>query len=48
MTPDLVELPPDATVADALAEVRRRAEELAARLRDLRRRGWAAQGDGAR
>jgi Mg/Co/Ni transporter MgtE len=28
MTPDLVELPPEATVADAFAEVRRRAEEL--------------------
>jgi CBS domain-containing protein/sporulation protein YlmC with PRC-barrel domain len=28
MTPDLVELPPTATVADAFAEVRRRAEEL--------------------
>jgi magnesium transporter len=28
MTPDLVELPPFATVAEAMAEVRRRAEEL--------------------
>jgi CBS domain-containing protein/sporulation protein YlmC with PRC-barrel domain len=28
MTPDLVELPPTATVSDAFAEVRRRAEEL--------------------
>jgi CBS domain-containing protein/sporulation protein YlmC with PRC-barrel domain len=28
MTPDLVELPPTATVADAVAEIRRRAEEL--------------------
>jgi magnesium transporter len=28
MTPDLVELPPSATVADAVAEIRRRAEEL--------------------
>jgi len=28
MTPDLVELPPTATVADAFAEVRRRSEEL--------------------
>jgi Mg/Co/Ni transporter MgtE len=28
MTPDLVELPPSATVGDAFAEVRRRAEEL--------------------
>lgn len=28
MTPDLVELRPEATVADALAEIRRRAEEL--------------------
>jgi CBS domain-containing protein/sporulation protein YlmC with PRC-barrel domain len=28
MTPDLVELPPTATLADAFAEVRRRAEEL--------------------
>jgi len=28
MTPDLVELPPAATVADAISEIRRRAEEL--------------------
>jgi magnesium transporter len=28
MTPDLVELPPSATVADAFAEVRRRADEI--------------------
>jgi len=28
LTPDLVELPPTATVADAIAEIRRRAEEL--------------------
>ena len=46
MTPDLVELPPTATVADAFAEVRRRAEELPARLRDLPRGGGPAAGDG--